>query len=55
MSLGTIFIVDDTPTNLGVLFNYLDAMQFKVLVSVNGQSALEAIPQAQQEARFLVW
>ena len=53
MSLGTIFIVDDTPTNLGVLFNYLDAMQFKVLVSVNGQSALEAIPQAQPDVILL--
>ncbi|MCP4403471.1 MAG: hybrid sensor histidine kinase/response regulator [bacterium] len=47
MNQTTIFIVDDTPANLGVLFDHLEAVGFKVLVDTNGESALNAIPQVQ--------
>jgi|JI91814BRNA_FD_contig_81_685331_length_2181_multi_2_in_0_out_0_2 signal transduction histidine kinase len=38
---STILIVDDTPHNLGVLFEYLTSYSFKVLVAIDGESALE--------------
>lgn len=38
---STILIVDDTPHNLGVLFEYLNSYGFKVLVAIDGESALE--------------
>jgi PleD family two-component response regulator len=41
-----VFVVDDTPTNLSVLFQALDGAGFRVLVATNGQSALEAISEA---------
>ncbi len=47
MNQTTIFIVDDTPANLGVLFDHLEAAGFKVLVDTSGESALNAIPQVQ--------
>jgi len=37
----TILIVDDNPTNLNVLFNFLHEQGFKVLVAENGESALQ--------------
>ena len=37
---GTILIVDDNPTNLGVLFNALSHANFKVLVAEDGERAL---------------
>jgi two-component system, sensor histidine kinase and response regulator len=40
---ATILIVDDDPTNLSVLLEYLDAMHFNVLVACDGDSALEQI------------
>ena len=40
---GTILIVDDNPTNLGVLFESLEGVGFKVLVAVNGGAALEGV------------
>src|SRR5688500_2393121 len=42
----TIFVVDDTPTNLSLLFQALDGAGFRVLVATNGQLALNAIPDA---------
>lgn len=42
----TIFVVDDTPTNLSLLFQALDGVGFRVLVATNGQLALNAIPDA---------
>jgi len=43
MPRETILIVDDTPANLGVLFDCLESAGFRVLVDTNGESALEAI------------
>ncbi|NMG07445.1 response regulator [Brasilonema sp. UFV-L1] len=37
---GVILIVDDTPTNLEVLFDFLAASGFSVLVAEDGESAL---------------
>lgn len=37
---ATILVVDDTPANLGVLFDVLDQAGFMVLVSQNGRSAI---------------
>lgn len=37
----TILIVDDNPTNLGVLSNYLKQYGFRILVARNGESALQ--------------
>lgn len=38
-----VLVVDDDPTNLSVLFNYLAEMGLKVLVAQDGESALEQI------------
>jgi light-regulated signal transduction histidine kinase (bacteriophytochrome) len=38
---GTILVVDDTPTNLEVLFDFLSEAGFKVLFAEDGESALE--------------
>lgn len=38
-----ILIVDDNPTNLLVLFDYLNKMGFKVFVAQNGTNALEDV------------
>ncbi len=40
-SSGIVLIVDDTPTNLEVLFETLSADGFKVLVAIDGEGALE--------------
>ncbi|NNG01851.1 MAG: response regulator [Desulfobacteraceae bacterium] len=41
----TIMLVDDTPANLKVLFEYLESKGFKVLVATSGETALEGIAQ----------
>lgn len=38
---GTILVVDDTPTNLEVLFDLLGDSGFRVLVAENGKSAID--------------
>ncbi len=38
---GTILIVDDTPTNLEVLFDFLNNAGFKVLFAEDGESAID--------------
>ncbi|MCB1190541.1 MAG: hybrid sensor histidine kinase/response regulator [Leptospiraceae bacterium] len=40
---STILIVDDNPTNLGVLFDYLSNLGFNVLVSQDGENALALV------------
>ncbi len=40
---STILIVDDNPANLGMLFRYLTKYGFKVLLTSDGESALELI------------
>jgi hypothetical protein len=42
-----IFIVDDTPAHLSVLYDFLIAQGFDVLIAQNGESALERIEKAQ--------
>ncbi len=41
VQLDTVLIADDTPENLSVLFDFLIANDFKVLVAENGEDALE--------------
>jgi len=41
VSKGTILVVDDTPTNLEVLFDFLSNAGFKVLFAEDGESAIE--------------
>ena len=41
LNKNTILIVDDTPHNLGVLFEYLTSYGFKVFVAIDGETALE--------------
>ena len=40
---GAVLVVDDTPTNLDVLFNFLDEAGFEVLVAQDGPSALQKV------------
>ena len=40
---GSILIVDDSPANLGVLFDCLDHAGFDVLVAQDGESALQKV------------
>jgi CheY-like chemotaxis protein len=40
---GVILIVDDTPTNLEVLLDFLEDSGFKVLVAEDGESAIEGL------------
>ena len=43
---STILIVDDNPTNLSVLFEYLTAVGFRVLSAESGESALTRVQHA---------
>ncbi|MEH1940346.1 MAG: response regulator [Nostoc sp.] len=43
---GIILIVDDNPTNLGVLFDFLADSGFQVLVAQDGEDAIEQIEYA---------
>ncbi|OWY66613.1 histidine kinase [cyanobacterium TDX16] len=38
---GTILVVDDTPTNLEILFDFLTNYGFKILIAEDGESALQ--------------
>ncbi|MBD0361587.1 MAG: response regulator, partial [Coleofasciculus sp. C3-bin4] len=40
---GKLLIVDDNPTNLGILFEYLTNSGFKVFVALDGESAIEQV------------
>lgn len=50
---GVIVIVDDNPTNLGVLFDFLSDSGFKVLVAQDGISALQKVAYAQPDLILL--
>jgi signal transduction histidine kinase len=50
---GNILIVDDTPTNLGVLFDYLTHCGFKVFIALDGESALEELDHTQPDLILL--
>lgn len=49
----SILIVDDNPTNLDVLLNYLESSGFKVLVAENGESALKRVGYAKPDIILL--
>lgn len=40
---NTVLIVDDNPDNLSVLFDYLQAAHFKVLIAEDGEGALKRV------------
>lgn len=50
---STILIVDDTPTNLNVLFEFLRNAGFKVLVAQSGESALQKVEYAKPDLILL--
>ncbi|MBD1909378.1 response regulator [Leptolyngbya sp. FACHB-8] len=53
VSPSTILIVDDTPTNLNVLFDFLRNSGFKVLVAQSGKSALQKVEYAKPDLILL--
>lgn len=50
---ATILIVDDTPSNLSVLFDYLSGSGYKVLVAEDGETALEQVQQVRPDLIML--
>ncbi|HEY9652233.1 MAG TPA: response regulator, partial [Coleofasciculaceae cyanobacterium] len=50
---AVILIVDDIPTNLGILFDYLTQQGFKVLVALDGASAIEQVGYLQPDIILL--
>ncbi|MDX2099153.1 MAG: response regulator [Leptolyngbyaceae cyanobacterium bins.59] len=50
---STILIVDDTPANLNVLFDFLRDSGFKVLVAQSGKSALQKVEYAKPDLILL--
>jgi PAS domain S-box-containing protein len=50
---GIIVIVDDKPTNLGVLFDFLTDSGFKVLVAQDGESAIQKVEYAHPDLILL--
>ena len=44
MKQPIVFIVDDEPTNLGVLFEHAQRVSWRVLIHTSGASALKTIP-----------
>lgn len=50
---ATILIIDDLPTNLGLLFNALRQVPYRVLVHTSGQAALNAIHEASPDLILL--
>jgi two-component system cell cycle sensor histidine kinase/response regulator CckA len=50
---GSILIVDDTPSNLEVLFDFLAATGFRVLVAEDGESAIERLRYASPDLILL--
>ncbi len=49
----TILVVDDTPTNINLLLEYLGQQGFKVLVAIDGESAIEQAEFAQPDLILL--
>ena len=52
-SQGKILIVDDNPTNLDVLFEYLDMANYEVFVAEDGESALSRAKYAKPDIILL--
>lgn len=51
--IGTILIVDDSPTNLGMLFDCLTNAGFQVLVAHDGESAIKKVQEANPDVILL--
>ncbi len=51
--IGTILIVDDSPTNLGILFDCLTNAGFQVLVAHDGESAIQKVKEANPDVILL--
>lgn len=51
--IGTILIVDDSPTNLGMLFDCLTNAGFQVLVAHDGESAIQKVKEANPDVILL--
>ncbi len=49
----TILIVDDNPTNLGVVADYLEEYGFEIMAARDGQDALEKVQRAQPDLILL--
>jgi signal transduction histidine kinase len=50
---GNLLIVEDNPTNLSFLFNYLTKSGFKVLVATDGETAIQRVEAAQPDLILL--
>ncbi|EDX74785.1 response regulator receiver domain protein [Coleofasciculus chthonoplastes PCC 7420] len=50
---GNLLIVEDNPTNLSFLFNYLTKSGFKVLVATDGKTAIQRVEAAQPDLILL--
>ncbi len=50
---GTLLIVDDTPANVSVLYDFLTANDFKVLVAQDGKRAIQKVKYAQPDLVLL--
>ncbi|MCB0214937.1 MAG: response regulator, partial [Anaerolineae bacterium] len=50
---GTVLIVDDHPTNIGLLLDYLSDSGLKVLVAQDGLGALELVDYASPDIILL--
>jgi len=50
---STIMLVDDTPTNLSVLIDYLSDFGFEILIAVDGEGALTAAEAGQPDLILL--
>jgi PAS domain S-box-containing protein len=53
LNKGVIVIVDDKPTNLGVLFDFLTDSGFRVLVAQDGESAIQKVEYAHPDLILL--
>ncbi|MFN8419987.1 MAG: hybrid sensor histidine kinase/response regulator [Anaerolineae bacterium] len=53
LNRGTILIVDDVPTNLNVLMEFLESSGYRVLVAVDGESAIEQVHYARPDIILL--
>ncbi len=53
MPRETIFVIDDNPANLGLLFDHLKLAGYRVLLDTNGESALSVIREIQPDVILL--
>jgi diguanylate cyclase (GGDEF)-like protein len=53
LNQGTILIVDDTPTNLAILVDYLAEQGFDIAVAMDGLSAIEQISETRPDLILL--